>query len=74
MSQGKNLKAVLTSIYDTKVKIKMLNNRIELYEDYEKKLQFLISKEASNTILTVELKNVNNKRIIDQTLGILKEQ
>ena len=33
LSQIKNLKAELNSIYDTKVKMKMLNNRVAFYED-----------------------------------------
>ena len=38
--QIKNLKAELNSIYDTKVKMKMLHNRVAFYEDYEKNNQF----------------------------------
>ena len=36
----KNLKAELNSIYDTKFKMNMLNNRIAFYEDYEKNNKF----------------------------------
>ena len=43
VSQIKNLKAELNSIYDTKGQIKMLNNKMVFYEDYEKK-QILLPK------------------------------
>ena len=52
VSQIKNLKAELNSIYDTKVKMKILNNRIAFYEDYEKIINSS-SKQASNTTLTI---------------------
>ena len=39
--QIEHLKTGLNSIYDMKVKMKMLNNRIALYEDYEKYNKFL---------------------------------
>ena len=58
VSQIKNLKAELYSIYDTKVKMKMLNNRIAFYEDYEKIINSS-SKQASNTTLTIQFKNWN---------------
>ena len=75
VSQIKNLKAELNSIYDTKVKMKMLNNRIAFYEDYEKnnKFFFQTGKQhyTDNTIQELEL---NNGRTIDQTADILQEQ
>ena len=75
VSQIKNLKAELNSIYDTKVKMKMLNNRIAFYEDYEKnnKFFFQTSKQhyTDNTIQELEL---NNGRTVDQTADILQEQ
>ena len=37
VAQFNNLEAELNSIYDTKVKIKSLNNRIVFYKHYEKK-------------------------------------
>ena len=74
VSQIKSLKAELNSIYDTKVKMKMLNNKISLYEDYEKinKFFFQTCKQhyTDNTIREHEL---NNGRIVDQTADILQE-
>ena len=58
VSQIKNLKAELNSIYDTKVKMKILNNRIAFYEDYEKIINSS-SKQASNTTLTIQFKSWN---------------
>ena len=75
VSQIKNLKAELNSIYDTKVKMKMLNNRIAFYEDYEKnnKFFFQTGKQhyTDNTIQELEL---NNGSTVDQTADILQEQ
>ena len=59
VSQIKNLKAKLNSLYDTKVKMKLLNNRAAFYEDYEKKIINSSSKQASNTTLTIQFKNLN---------------
>ena len=74
VSQIKNLKAELNSIYDTKVKMKMLN-RIAFYEDYEKnnKFFFQTGKQhyTDNTIQELEL---NNGRTVEQTADILQEQ
>ena len=42
VSQIKNLKGELNSIYDTKAKKKILNNRIAFYEDYEKNNKFFL--------------------------------
>ena len=58
VTQIKNLKAELNSIYDTKVKMKMFNNRIAFYVDYEKIINSS-SKQASNTTLTIQFKNWN---------------
>ena len=72
---SQNLKADLNSIYDIKVQMKMLNNRIAFYEDYEKnnKFFFQTGKQhyTDNTIQELEL---NNGRTIDQTTDILQEQ
>ena len=75
VSQIKNLKAVLNSICDTKVKINMLNIRIAFYKDYEKIINSS-SKQASNTTLTIHIQELelNNGRTIDQTADVLQEQ
>ena len=57
VSQIKNLKAELNSTYDTKVKMRMLNNRIAFYEDYEKIASS--SKQAGNTIQAIQFKYLN---------------
>ena len=72
VSQMKYLRAELHTIYDNKVKMKMLQNRIAFYEDDEKIINSS-SKQASNTILTIQFKNLNNGRIIDQRADILHE-
>ena len=71
--QIKTLEAELNSIYDTEVKMKMLNYRIAFYEDYEKIINSpkQVCNTTENTIKELEL---NNARIVDQTADIFQEQ
>ena len=74
VSQIKNLQVELNSIYDTKVKMKMLNNRIAFYEDYEKNEIFFQTDKQHYTDNTFQEHELNNERIIDQTADIVQEQ
>ena len=58
VSQIINLKAELNSIYDSEVEMKMFNNGIAFYKDYEK-LTNSSSKQLSNTLPTMQFKNLN---------------
>ena len=53
VSQIKNLKAELESIYDTKVQMKMHSMKTM------KKIINSFSKQVSNTTLTIQFKNLN---------------
>ena len=59
ISHIKNFEAELNSIYDTKVKVKMLNNRIAFHDIYEKKNKFFFQTDkqpfTDNTIQECEL-------------------
>ena len=69
------LTSELNSIYDTKVKQKMLDNRTAFYEDYEKNNKFFYGQGkqhyTNNTIQELEL---DNGTILDKTTDILHEQ
>ena len=65
----------LNSIYDIKVKQKMLNNRTAFFEDYGKNNKFFYDECkqycTNNTIQELEL---DNGTILDKITGILHEQ
>ena len=69
------LTSELNSIYDTKIKQKMLDNRTAFYEDYEKNNKFFYGQGkqhyTNNTIQELEL---DNGTILDKTTDILHEQ
>ena len=60
--QIKKLTSELNSIYDTKVKQKLLNNRTAFYEDYEKNNKFFYCQGKQHyTNNTIKDNNNNNK-------------
>ena len=69
------LTSELNSIYDTKVKQEMLNNRTAFYEDYEKNNKFFYGQGKQHyTINTIQELELDNGTIIDKTTDILHEQ
>ena len=74
-SKFKDMNNELNSIYDTKIKQKMLNNKIASYEDYEKSNNFFFhfgkQKYFDNTIHELEL---DNGAVLSQTTDIFYEE
>ena len=60
---------------NTEVKMKMLNNRITFYEDYEENNKFFFQTGQQHyTNNTIQEREFMNGRIIDQTADILQEK